>query len=145
MSADAGDIVLYSLPDGSSVGELRPALVVAARDGLCNLLVFTDRANDAHPPMLWRDQVPEGTTPGRYRRRDSDFLTASDARALLAHMQPDGSHWQAQPADPTVTELPAPPQTAAEIEPPQATAPPYPAAHYLTQTTEDDLHHDPAY
>lgn len=54
-----GRMVHYVLPEGPSIGEHRPAVIVAIwnhETGACNLQVFVDGSNDAFPRMqgtLW--------------------------------------------------------------------------------------------
>ncbi len=74
-----GDMVLYVLPEGTSPGEVRPAVVVRTWSddpgNLVNLQVFTDGVNDfitAHPGasgILWRTSVHNDEVdkaPGTY-------------------------------------------------------------------------------
>jgi hypothetical protein len=61
-----GRIVHFVLDQGSNLGQHRPAIVVrvwrvaggkAQENGLCQLQVFTDDANDMLPAVLWKTSV----------------------------------------------------------------------------------------
>lgn len=67
--AALGEQVLYRLREGRGAGEERPALVVrVAEDGLVNLAVFTDFANDGLNCPHWEVSVGEGAGAGEYQR-----------------------------------------------------------------------------
>lgn len=69
-----GRIVHYTLPDGRSSGQVRPAIVVRVWDESyrsIQLQVFTDETNDGYSAgTLWKTSVAEsesgGAEPGRW-------------------------------------------------------------------------------
>lgn len=65
MKPTIGRIVHYTLPDGRSAGEVRPAIVVRVWDEShksIQLQVFTDDSNDGLPSVNWRTSVTESET-----------------------------------------------------------------------------------
>jgi hypothetical protein len=76
-----GDIVLYALPDGRNVGQVRPAFVVRCWIAdVVNLQVFTDGIND-YPSehlgshgTLWKTSVhySENKEPGTWHWRSGE-------------------------------------------------------------------------
>jgi hypothetical protein len=72
MKPTVGRIVHYTLPDGRSAGEIRPAIVVRVWDETyraIQLQVFTDAANDDLPGVNWRTSVMESESGESERGR----------------------------------------------------------------------------
>lgn len=75
-----GDSVLYTLPEGPSAGQARPAVCVRAWNATCgNFLVFVDGGNDIPSgatlrgqagPVVWLGSLCEGpaTEAGTWHR-----------------------------------------------------------------------------
>ena len=69
-----GRIVHYTLPEGRSKGDVRPAIIVHVwgpeHDSSVQLQVFTDESNDGLPGVVWKTSVALSTTGesefGRY-------------------------------------------------------------------------------
>lgn len=83
-----GRIVHYVLPDGQSVGEHRPAIVVKVWDkeaGTINLTVFTDHTNDYRNDPNQHPNLPHH--PG-----ESGIMWATSVRYSENHEQGTW-HW----------------------------------------------------
>jgi len=72
-AVSAGELVEYCLPDGYSLGEWRPALLITEwQPGYWSLAVFADGGNDGLPCPWWVPTVLFGDGPGHWRRVMSD-------------------------------------------------------------------------